>query len=143
MIACSATSAFSAVAFPSSTHAIGGDAETEAESLVLRRVRVAEAAARAVGVEVPAAAADHARGALGRTVRIDVGRRRLAVQPVPVGRPFPDVAVHVAEAPWVQREAAGRGCLLTELARWNRGVREPAVGVGLRGGEILAGRARS
>ena len=62
-----------------SSHAQGrlsprGDPKPEAEALVLRRVRVAQRAARAVGVEVPAAAANHALLAGRRTVRVDVRR---------------------------------------------------------------------
>src|SRR5437867_9565586 len=41
-----------------SPNAIGGDAEAEAEAAILRRVRVAQRAARAVGVEEPAHSAD-------------------------------------------------------------------------------------
>src|SRR5690349_22142431 len=46
-------------AVPRSPRAIRGHAEAEAEALVLRRVRVPEAAARAVGVEVPARSEEH------------------------------------------------------------------------------------
>src|SRR6266436_3514201 len=85
-------------------HAIRRDPEPEAEPFVLWRVRVAEPTPCAVGVEEPAAAADHALLAARWAMRIDVRGCRLGIRPVPIGGPFPHVAVHVAEAPGVQRE---------------------------------------
>ena len=56
---------------------IGRDAKAEAEPAILRRVGVAQRAAGAVGVEVPAAAANHALVAGSGALRID--RRRPAL----------------------------------------------------------------
>src|SRR5262249_58622954 len=101
---------------------------------------VPERTTRAVGVEVPAAAADDAFGAGRRTVRVQVVSVAVAVRSVPVGRPLPHIAVHVAEAPRVQREAADERRPLSVLARRRGAVRIAAVVVGLRGAEAFAGR---
>src|SRR5262249_40845432 len=78
--------------------------KTQTEPAIVLRVRVAQPAARAVGVEVPAAAADDALLAGCGAVRVGVLRTGVAVRSVPIRRPLPHVAVHVAEAPRVQRE---------------------------------------
>src|SRR4029077_1787264 len=89
--------------------------KAEAEALVLRRVGIAQRAACAVGVEEPAAAADHALLARRGPVRIDVGGAALGIGAVPVRGPLPHVAVHVGEPPWVEWKGAGRSRLLAEL----------------------------
>jgi len=61
-------------ALPRSPWTIGGHPESQAEALVPRRVRVAQRAPRAVGVEEPAPTADHAFLAGRSAARIDVGR---------------------------------------------------------------------
>src|SRR5215831_15248242 len=60
--------------------------KAEAETTVVRCMRVSQSAAGAVRAEVPTAAPDHAFG--------------LSVV-VPVACPFPDVAMHVEKAPGV------------------------------------------
>src|SRR5262245_19132499 len=106
---------------------IRGHPNPETEAAILRRVGVAESTGRAVGVEVPAAAADDALLARCGTARIDVGAGALDVRAVPVGGPFPDVPVHVREAPAVRRKRTGRRRLLAEPAGRKRPVGNAAV----------------
>src|SRR5437868_7009547 len=68
---------------------IPGQAEADAEAAILRAMRVAETTRGAVRSEVPTAAADDA-------------------QWLSVAGPFPDVSVHVGQAPGICRVRADR-----------------------------------
>src|SRR5215471_11094105 len=95
-------------------------------------MRVPQTTARAVGVEIPAATTDHTLVPGRRPVRIDAVGGGVAIRSVPIRRPLPDVAVHVAESPRIQREAANQRRLLS-IVSWRGGaVRKLAVVVRLR-----------
>src|SRR5436305_13343333 len=92
---------------------------------MLRPVAVAKRGARAVGVEVPAPAANHV------SIAIEC-----------ILAPFPDVAVHVVEAPRVRAKRAGGDGAAAVLARRLSGQRVAAVVVRVGGGEGAAERIR-
>src|SRR5262245_34868629 len=100
-------------------------------------MRVAQRAARAVAVEVPAAAANDALLPRIGPVRIDVRRIAFRIRSVPVGRPLPDVAMHVGESPAIRREGSDWRRPLTERAGGERRVGKAAVEVRLVGGDVL------
>src|ERR1700761_415364 len=93
-------------------------AEAQAPSLVFGGVGVAQGAAAAIAVEVPAAAADHPlespltaasvpdplRAGAARSPRVACRPRRIGG--IPVLGPFPKVAVHVVKPPRVRWVAA-------------------------------------
>src|SRR5262245_29103064 len=81
------------------------DAETETVAAILRAMGVAQRAPRAVGVEPPAAAADHF--AIGTARRGWIDDRLCGVRAHRIRGPLPGVAVHVAQAPRVCRERSG------------------------------------
>src|ERR1700732_1691660 len=126
--------------------------ETEAESLVRRGVGVAQGAAAAGGVEIPAAAADDSLplpiaaprvpqppGGLARgTLRVT--HRPVRVVAIPVLAPLPDVAVHVEQAPGIRCVAAGWRRPAQEGPSRHSRQRVAAIVVGLTGGEVRTGR---
>ncbi len=78
------------------------EAEAEGNVEARRGVAVAERRTAAAGVVVPAAAPNHAARATARPLRVG----RIAVVTtivfiIPVTAPFPDIAVHIIEAPGV------------------------------------------
>src|SRR5579863_8968304 len=128
-------------------------AEAEAEALVARLVGVAQGAAAAVGVEIPAAAADHPLAPPGGAACVPdlagagapgarVGDRAGRVVAVPVLAPLPDVAVQVVEPPAIGGVAADRRRTAKVAARGSPVVGIVAVVIGLAGGQVVAGGER-
>src|SRR5688572_26010257 len=93
---------------------IAYQAQAEAVAAILWPMVIPQRAARAVGVEAPAAAADH-----------------LALFVVPVVGPFPDIAVHVEQTPRIRRKRADAHDRVAVLARRLSCQRKVAVVVGL------------
>src|SRR5260370_982925 len=88
-----------------------------------------------MGAVGPRTAAEDAHGALGRPWRVLPGALLVVVLAVPVGAPFPGVAVHVEKAPGVGRERAHLGRPLPIGPLGALAVGPGAIEVGLGGGE--------
>ena|GEM_PF-4870144 len=67
----------------------------------------------------------------------DVDRKLILV--VPVYAPLPDIAVHVAEAPWIGALAADRVCLLAAVGRRPRIIPQVTITVAAREARLRAG----
>src|SRR5579872_328902 len=82
--------------------------DTKADVVVLPIGRIAAAVRRAAlfGSGVPRAAAQHAPFPFLGSFRVLLGTVLVVVAVVPVLAPFPDVAVHVVQAPFVGGKAA-------------------------------------
>src|SRR5262245_17708013 len=93
-------------------HLNGGHAEPDAAAPVGRAVAAAVPRAAVPGPVDPAPATVHAGRVLFADLGINSSRQRLFM---PVATPFPDVALHVVQAP-------GIGTLTTHLVRGEAGV---------------------
>src|SRR4051794_9913110 len=82
------------------------DPETILFQTPIRRPMAARCRSTALGPRIEATAAPHPPIPLSRSLRID--GRSLGVETIVIFHPFPDVAVHVTEAPWIALERTDR-----------------------------------
>src|SRR5262249_14730752 len=92
-------------------------------------MRITERTARTVGIEVPTTASNHVFVSNYRTNRIAYGA--VWIGRIPIGRPLPNVSVHVVQSPGVRRKTSDRRRSLAVDSRCEGRVRESAVVVGL------------